>query len=66
MPDRVKLTEIDERLADLYAKQAAFYEARADQAHHTAVAAAYFRREASRIRTGRALLASSGTTGERS
>jgi hypothetical protein len=41
---------IEERRADLYEKQAAFYEARADQAAHTAVAAAFFRREAARIR----------------
>lgn len=36
--------------ADLYEKQAAFYEAQAIEESHIAKAAAYFRREAARVR----------------
>jgi hypothetical protein len=36
--------------AEAYEKQAAFYNARADVAAHTAIAANYFRREAAKIR----------------
>ena len=37
-------------LADSYERQANFYEARAYEASHTAIAAKFFRREAVRLR----------------
>ena len=37
--------------ADAYERQASFYAARAIEAHHTAIASNFFRREAARMRS---------------